>query len=164
MNLYVRMVSALTLLATALLGLSQYRPAWAAQAGFDWWSLPEVYQELRRGEQESAALAPRTEAALERLRARVQVIEDLRAGRLTLVQAAAHFRRLNALPAARPVNPGQLFAGATEEERLCRQVIFWADAADRNVPSAVREQTRRRLEAELECLLASDHGLIQLRE
>jgi hypothetical protein len=164
MNYCARALSLVALAATTLLGLSQYRPAWAQRAGLDWWSLPELCEEVRRGEQQLAEMGAQTQGAIERLRTRTKVIEDLRAGRLTLVQAAARFRRLNALTPAGGLDLRGHLVGATEEERLCRQVICWAEAADRPEAPSIAEQTRERLEAELQRLLAKNKGVIRLQE
>jgi hypothetical protein len=164
MNFCVRMMSFVALLGTTLIGLSQYRPAWAARAGLDWWSLPELCEEYRHGEQELAAQEAQGRGMVERLRARGEVIDDLRAGRLTLVQAAARFRGLNGLAPEASYDLSHHMAGATEEERLCRQVIYWAEGAERTVPPTAREQTRRCLEAELDRLLAENNGVIRLQE
>jgi hypothetical protein len=159
MNIYVRAMYCVALLGTALVGLSQYRPAWAASVSLDWWSLPELCEQVRQGERELADGEPHREALLGRMSAKAEVIEDLRAGRLTLRRAAARFRRLNAAPGAATALPGR-FAGAPEEERLCRQVISWAAAADPNESAP----TRRRLEEELARLLAQNGGALELHE
>src|SRR5262245_55903382 len=130
MNYCTRTAAFVVLFVSALAGLAQYRPAWAAQVDLDWWSLPELCEDLQHGEQESDVQEARRQAAVDRLGARVAVIDDLRARRLTLAQAAARFRRLNATPGGRPVDLSRHMAGATEEERLCRQVIAWAEGAD----------------------------------
>jgi len=164
MNFCVRMTSLVALIGTTLIGLAQYRPAWAARAGLDWWSLPEACEELRRGEQELASQEAQGRVMVERLRTRIEVVEDLRAARLTLVQAAARFRRLNAVPPECPIILCHYVAGATEEERLCRQVLFWVEGQERTSPPTAGQQTRQRLEAELGRLLAENHGAIRLEE
>jgi hypothetical protein len=158
MNFYSRALSVLALLAMALAGLSQYRPAWAGRMGLDWWSLPDLHDEIRRNEEQDAQINRREQAVIARLVAKSAVIDDLRSGRLTLARAAAEFRRLNALPPACALDPGECCAG--EGERLCRQVIFWAMAADRDQAATSRE----RLEAELTRLLAEHNGIVPLSD
>jgi hypothetical protein len=164
MNLAVRMMSFVAVLGTVLIGLAQYRPAWAVQAGLDWWCLPELCEQVRRGEEELAAQEPHGRAMVERLRARGAVTNELRAGRLTLVQAAARFRSLNVYPPDSVPDLRRFLPGATDEERLCRQAIFWAEGSDPAMSPAARELTRRRLEAELNRLLAENNGAIRLPE
>jgi hypothetical protein len=162
MNVYVRTLSCAALLGTALIGLSQLRPAWATRYGLDWWSLPELHEELRRGEEEGAAMQPRAEVLEARMLAKGRVVAELRAGRLTLLQATARFRDLNTpIEGVHDDLRGRV-AGATEEERLCRQVILWAWAADLEVSPDAAEQPRARLEAELERLLAENNGIVRL--
>jgi hypothetical protein len=97
--------------------------------------------------------------------AKRQVTEELLAGRITLPRAAARFRDINAAPGAagRPLEGN--VPGATEEERLCRQVISWA-AAQAELPRQPGSglPTRDRLEAELNALLQRNHGTVPLPE
>jgi hypothetical protein len=85
-----------------------------------------------------------------------QVARDLLAGQVSLTQAAARFGELNARP---PETDASLFPGATEEERLCRQVIQFATKElegkpeDGGRPTAESVACRRRLEGELQALL-----------
>jgi hypothetical protein len=158
MNFYSRALSVLALLAIALAGLSQYRPAWAERMGLDWWSLPDLHDEIRRYEEQDAQINRREQAVIARLVAKSAVIDDMRTGRLSLARAAAKFRRLNTLPPACALDPGECSAG--EGERLCRQVIFWAIAADPAHAAASRE----RFEAELTCLLAEHNGIVPLTD
>jgi hypothetical protein len=158
MNFYSRALSVLALLAMALAGLSQYRPAWAQRMGLDWWTLPDLHDEIRRYEEQDARINRREQAVIARLVAKSAVIDDLRSGRLSLARAAANFRRLNALPPACALDPGEGHAG--EGERLCRQVILWAMAAN---PKQA-ETSRERFEAELTCLLAEHNGIVPLTD
>ncbi len=157
MSLYVRTLSCVALLGLALGAVSQYRPAWAVRMQLDWWSLPELQEEVRHGESRSARLDARCHELTARLTGKDAAIRDLRAGRLTLLQAAARFRDLNGADDTAAIDRWGRFAGATQEERLCRQVIQWAGAA-----GPAGEPTRRRLEAELADLLARNNGSIRL--
>jgi hypothetical protein len=162
MNLYLRMVSCAALLGLSLTALSQYRPDWASRTGLDWWSLPELRQRLWCAEQESAALDERVRPVLTRIRAKVAVIEELRGGRLTLAEATARFRLLNAAGSQPALDTSAYFPGATEEERLCRQVVRWAVSAAGAESTSAGEATARRLGAELDGLLARNGGRIEL--
>ncbi|HKI33340.1 MAG TPA: hypothetical protein VKA46_15915 [Gemmataceae bacterium] len=164
MNFCVRTLSCVALLGMSLTALGQYRPAWAARLGLDWWSLPELQERVRRGEQEMAEMDPRLDAAAARMAAKEQTTQDLLAGRLTLLQAAARFRAHNASPPRLAADLADHIAGATEEERLCRQVIGWAKGAAATTSPGAGERTRQRLEAELAGLLAQNNGIIRLPE
>jgi hypothetical protein len=102
-------------------------------------------------------LERRQQAVLRRVLAKTEAVKELRAGRLTLVQAAARFRDADA--AGPPgCEPGPLPA---DEEGLCRAVIAWVRGSyvvDRfpEAPAMVA-----RLEAELERLRGPD-GIVRL--
>jgi hypothetical protein len=164
MNVCVRSLSWIALLGASLTALGHYRPAWAAHWNLDWWSLPELQENVRQGQQTRAAMEPRCDAAAARLAAKEQTTQELLAGRLTLVQAAARFRVLNASATGEARDLTLYLDGATDEERLCRQVIGWAKGARAIRSPEAGEQTCQRLEEELAGLLASNHGMIRLPE
>lgn len=79
-----------------------------------------------------------------------QIVEDVRAGRRTLFEAAALFRRLDQRPPARIPHVEYLDTpGDREDERYCRQVIRWVEAA-LEFEGNHDDGTVRRLRAELE--------------
>ena len=84
-----------------------------------------------------------------RIGAKNHIADEVIAGRLSLVQAAALFGALNPIPPQCEMASWSFcFPAATEEELLCRQVLHWvgwalAEEQDR------REATLARLEAEL---------------
>jgi len=160
MSLSVRILSVVALVGTALTALNQFRPPWATRLSLDWWNLPVLCEQIQRGEQDLAALGPPCEVLVARARAKAHVTDEVLTGRLTLLQAAARFRRLDAQEPASKVDLRQHFAGATEEERLCRQVIQWATAAAQDVSPTAAAPTRARLEAELAGLLAERGRLV----
>ncbi len=98
---------------------------------------------------------------LRRTTARQAVIDAVVAGRMDLLQAAARFRQLNeSLP---EVGRGLLRAfipGASDEERLCRQVINCVRGPGVNRDGEPYEPAAARLEAQLNNLLR--RGELQL--
>jgi hypothetical protein len=84
---------------------------------------------------------------LQRLEGKQQVIADLIAGRLDLLEAAARFGRLE------KGSPG-------EDEQLCRRVIGWVDLALSDRPERAEALTER-LERELAAHLGR-HGCLRL--
>jgi hypothetical protein len=165
MNFYVRTLSCLALLGMSLAALSQYRPSWAARVSLDWWSLSELREEIRRGQERDAELVRVGAGALERAAAKEEATQALLAGRLTLTQAASRFRAVNASSCSTELRLSERFRGATEEERLCRQVISWAEAASDGPASRGRGRPiRQRFEAELNALLEKGHGVVALPE
>jgi hypothetical protein len=117
----------------------------------------QMAEEIRRGEQLDAA-GPIIMHGLER---KSEIARELIAGRLTLFEAAARFKAVNA---ARPANLPPIldpYPGATYEERLCRQVIVFADTELEG--SYDRAEFVARLEADLQEHL-DRHGTVVLPE
>ncbi|HMC89155.1 MAG TPA: hypothetical protein VKI17_06390 [Gemmataceae bacterium] len=95
--------------------------------------------------------------------AKERITENVISGRMTLLQGAARFQGVYA---RRPQNPFcvakvQLFPGASEGERLCRQIIQWVKMRLEKDPS--RDQVVARLTTELHAHLARQ-GCICLPE
>jgi hypothetical protein len=98
------------------------------------------------------------EAAVRRLAAKTAVTRRVVGGELTLAEAAAWFRYLDAANPPTGESSAQVDAGLSEEEQFCRQVMRWAKAqapADGAAPEQA-EALARRLEAELAALLRRD--------
>src|SRR5262249_23106359 len=146
----------LLLIAVAYLSSNGPDPGAADEGGEpSFWD--EAQQEQIRREELDARLAD----AVRRAEVTVATVEGVIAGRLTLREAAARYR---ALARGNPDFPWETFhrtyAGASEEERFCRQVI---DAVQKELRDQPDEAARvvARLVAELEELLERD-GIIRL--
>ena len=99
--------------------------------------------------EESRELDAQIEESIQRCKAKEDVVRDVIAGELTLLQAAARFRDVNASwPKARAVVQ-QAYAGLPYEHALCRQVIAYAEAELRHQGSVQKDSVLDRLEAEL---------------
>jgi hypothetical protein len=88
--------------------------------------------------------------SVERLREKNKITWRVLSGNLTLFEAAARFAQMGERGSGR-LCCQQSPPGASEEERLCRQVISWAEttaAMERSANEAVR--VRHKLEAELQ--------------
>src|SRR5262249_29954001 len=111
-----RILTALVLIAGGLAVAMAVRPDWIT------------------GQQAAAAgsatlLAPPDDQAVRlarRMRMKATVVRQLLGGELTLLDAAAAFRILN--DAQANDDPWRAFQGGSDGEKLCRQVIYWADA------------------------------------
>src|SRR5262249_46846838 len=75
-----------------------FRPDWAADLGVDVWNVPAIQEQIARNLREQEALDRQGEAVHRRIEAKREIVTDLAAERLTLREAAARFRELNALP------------------------------------------------------------------
>ncbi len=102
--------------------------------------------------------------ALARIHTRRGIIEELAAGRMTLFEAAAQFKRLNSEPNAVKTDVLHLFRGATDNERLCRQVITWLDTITHEMSESQRQQVLGQAEAVLRDHLAQHGGQVVLPE
>jgi hypothetical protein len=92
-----------------------------------------------------------------RILAKQLVAQEAAAGARSLVEAAALFRELDRLPPACSNHflPPRIDRVRTEEERLCRQVVFWV--GDRLAPEAPAGAVAR-LDAELRTELQRPNG------
>jgi hypothetical protein len=105
-------------------------------------------------------LERRRQIYLQRYSVKEHAVQDLLAGRLTLLQAAAQFRDLDkALPVTWA--PRIAATGSAEGERLCRMIIWMAKGwMEEHVPAAATDVTAR-LKAELEQHRGPD-GVVRL--
>jgi hypothetical protein len=97
----------------------------------------------------------------DRSAAKDRAVLVLLAGDCTLLEAAARFRELDARePRVRCHAHPEVYAGATEAERYCRAVLFWADSATRRRASGDELAAVRRLQDELQRRRL--HGTLEL--
>jgi hypothetical protein len=99
---------------------------------------------------------------LARIEKRKEITLQLAAGRMSLFEAAAKFKRLNREPNPSPHRMENFFPGASDNERLCRQVIEWL--RHQPMPSKQREQALAQAEADLRDHLACHGGQVILPE
>jgi hypothetical protein len=90
--------------------------------------------------------------ALQRLQAKQEIVAQLVAGRVSLVEAASRFRA-----ASQPVTEGSSYAvfarqGQDSDERVCRTLIGWAYLALCEYPERA-EAVSNRLETDLQEIL-----------
>jgi hypothetical protein len=144
----------------ALTGALCLFPGAAARLGLDFWTVPELGLDMQRGEADAADMDRQSEETVRRLTAKGEAVQEVLDGRLTLWQAAARFRDLDATARASARRQARRrFPGLSEDERSCRQVIAWAAEADEKRPGGGTGLARR-LTAELEDALR--HGRLSL--
>jgi hypothetical protein len=138
-------ISARALVATALLlggSLSAAAGLAVFHLGLD--DLGRLVAEERRRDE----LDARMRALQECHDGKCLVVEELLDGRLSLREAVAAFRRLHEAAGDDLRRPLPVVGGATVEESLARSVLFWAEGAQRDRPTAERAAVLRRLKAE----------------
>lgn len=150
----LRFLAALALLTAGLVGVYAKRPDWLRQTGrFD----PNYGMMI---------LSPppsETLTVARRIKAKTAVIEKLRAGELTLFEAAAWFRHLSGVPFAGSAVVWERMPGDTHNEKICRQVIRWAEIhLDYLAPKSEVAAVTSRLEEELLRHLAEHNGEVVL--
>jgi hypothetical protein len=102
----------------------------------------------------------RTAVRVRRIDRKMVVVRRLLDGDLTLVEAGALFRDLNACPSGMEDVSWHDLPGADDGERQCRQVIAWARAEMVNACSPDELQTNMaRLERELEEHVTAHNGV-----
>jgi hypothetical protein len=144
----------------ALAGVLYLFPGPAARLGLDFWTVPELGVNMQQAEADAADLDRQSDATVRRLVAKEDTLQELLDGRLTLWQAAARFRDLDATaPVSARREAERRFPDISEEERSCRLVIAWSAEWEERQPGG-GTGVARRLTAELEDALR--HGPISL--
>jgi hypothetical protein len=153
----------LTVLGLASTALSVFRPSWAAHLGLDVWNLPELERRLAASERLGQELKEKDRIIMDRVTAKDEVIRELMAGRLTLAEAAGHFRRLNDEPReCRGPGVDCCFPGQTETERYYRQVLLWVEIETRHCEPSQAEEVMCRLEADFAAFLEQQSAELTL--
>jgi hypothetical protein len=161
MSKLLRNLLAFGAVMAAFIVVVHVQPTWAATLTMDLWNIVELEQTIESQVRKRQVLDEQFEFALQRCHRRRHIVDDVIAGRTTLLKAAVEFRSLNEeLPASR-WSYNQAYAGNSEGERLCRYVI-------RLVLTDLSERTRtlaatkvEKLEQELQALLQED-GIVHL--
>jgi hypothetical protein len=106
----------------------------------------EFRQSLRDEEERGVVLEAETRATRGRIAAKLALIDELVAGRVTLAHVAAEFRGLNVAYPNFFVNMRMLYPGLPDDELLCRNVIDYCAGALEHRPE--RTAVLARLEDE----------------
>jgi hypothetical protein len=131
-------------------------------SGGNWFS-EDSLAALINGEEISHKLDEVTQVLKDRIRLRTQVIDKVVAGEMSLVEAASRFRAYSEAGTDNPLQKLDLLPGATQEEKLCWQVIKWAEAHASSYPNrGSNREVAARLTCELEDLLIEGNGKIEL--
>ena len=142
----------------ALAGACLAFPQWPKVLGL------EVATAQRRSASEVTAPGPQCEVFKARIEAKTQIIARLRSGELNLFEAAGWFACVNREPAEFADHSWRNLPGGSDEEKLCRQVIFWVRG---NLAHAMPESEMDSFVAGLEARLSArlrDGGRVELPE
>ncbi|MGL4550377.1 MAG: hypothetical protein ACRC33_04255 [Gemmataceae bacterium] len=148
-----RMLAGLIVMSCLLSLVAGLRPKWV---GCHRPEAPPAAQAVRLLEPPDRAVEIRTW----RIRLKADISQRLMEGRMTLLQAAAGFRALNAVPPA--VHETYLDSPPSDDsERLCHRVIHWAEGHWRhNAGPAEVAACRARLEQELRDHIRAEGGVV----
>src|SRR5258708_6340998 len=108
----------------AFIGLGFAQPGWLQGFQPELPRLPESRSVVSAEDELPEELRQRCQILVARLQIKLRVVEDLCAGRLTLLEAATRFRELDRLlPTNLPDQFRLRFPGASDEECYCLKVI-----------------------------------------
>jgi hypothetical protein len=134
---------------TLLFGISALQPDLAERLNLNVWTVPERERQIEQAQREMDQADSAMREVQIHLERRKRIADDVAAGRVGLLEAAARFRELNATALPTPFTLQGHFAGLSEEERCCRQVIEWVRIQLAQKSSADAELIAQRLEEEL---------------
>ena len=130
-------------------------PTWARSIGADVWNVPALKDRNRALAEENRRMEAEGEDVRHRIAVKETLVADLIAGRSTLAETTAQFTTMNA---SRPEYMSVIrdaFPGATDQEKMARNVIAFAVV---RVAPEHRAELARRLDGELRQLVAGSPG------
>ncbi len=132
-----------------LLGACRARPDLARRIGLDVSALPEMNRQIEEGERDGVRWEEQSRVTNGRCEERWRIADEVAAGRMGLLPAAARYHELNRSDPVIERNLHYHLPGASDEELCCRQVIDWVESrlVDRSPAEAAGEKAR--LEEEL---------------
>jgi hypothetical protein len=134
-------------------------PSWKAGLALRMDSCLRLPAQLQRDQEQAENLDKQRATVLYRIYQRHRVLGAVFEQRMTLLEAAGWFRDLcRDIPASQAAIFRRNFAGTTDDERYCRQVIQFLRAIVKSKPSLADWPDR--LEKELRLQL--DHGVLRL--
>jgi hypothetical protein len=161
MNKSLRFVVLFGAVVGALIGVVHVQPTWAASLGMDWWSLYDLEQTMEGQLRLTVQLEAQREQTTRRAESRRQIVAEVVADRMTLIDAAIEFRRLNQTLPSTSYSYRQAYSGKSEGESLCRYVIRLTQVyMSERTPDLAQAKTEQ-LDGELQALLRQD-GIVHL--
>jgi hypothetical protein len=134
---------------TLLFGVCAAKPDLADRLDLNVWTLPERERQMQQDQREIDETDVRMNEVSARLGNRERIADAVIAGRIGLLEAAARFGELNATALPSPIDLRDRFAGDSDEERCCRQVIAWVTTRLEHKSTAEAEMVASRLQEEM---------------
>ena len=138
------LVAAATFLATLATAGMTADPVLAADAGIDFWNIPDLWRATEADAREWDELERKGQATARRLGVRAETVEGLVAGRIGPDEAVRTFVDLNRSDPAVLAWCRRHYAGASDEERAARQLVGHVRGRGPDT-GAVADATARRL-------------------
>jgi hypothetical protein len=148
--MYSRLLLGMLVIGSLCAAVCCCQPEWARTLGCDVWNVPALEAEIEAQQERSDAMEEGRDEVLRRIDTKLGWAEDVFAGHLDLMTAAAHFRDLTSEEAKLRHFLAVVYPDAGEDERFCRAVISWVHALQDVHPPKEVERTVARLNAELD--------------
>jgi hypothetical protein len=145
-NAVVRLLFGLVVVGGVVAGLLCLGGGWAASAGLDVWSLPELGRQIRCEGERAEELARVSDEGYRRVTAKGEVVEDFNAGRVSFNEAVVRFQALGVGRRVGPETPPAAAARARDELRSWVVSSLGRESPER------QEEVLARLNAELAAL------------
>jgi hypothetical protein len=150
MNALLRLVVSAGAVALAVYGLNEVEADWHTEIGPALLSLVEIRSQIKQESQNARRIEEQDQILVSAMNAKEQIVVDLVADRLTLLEAAARFRELReGLPTCEMEMFRQAYPGNSDDERYCHQVIRAVESLRGRQPNEVTRAVAR-LKKELE--------------
>ncbi|MFL5342970.1 MAG: hypothetical protein ACJ8F7_22795 [Gemmataceae bacterium] len=150
-----RVVAAVALLVAAAIFV---QPRILAQANLDFWNLPKLNREIEEIKEQKQELQAESNEVRRHITIKERLVLELAAGRMDLLEVASFFRNLNA-DHEEYMNVFRLrYAGHSDEECICLNVIDYASSTLSGRPEA--KAVIKRLQSEFEQMCR--RGTLQL--
>ena len=154
-----RVIGAVVFVVIVLVGTAIARPAWAMSAGLDVWNMPALREEVAASVELGRELEAEDSQIFRHIEVKEQLIRELIAGRIALADATTQFVLLDHDYPEYMIVIRQTLPGATDFEKMARNVLVFAEARLENEPALRRVVILARLDAELRVL--SESSLVQ---
>jgi hypothetical protein len=103
---------------------------WSGSTDLDFWNVPTLQADIAGERLVAKELEASDEEVSQRIVVKDAVVADLSAGHIGLMAAAAKFRALNAGSDSFAVVVGSMYPDMSDDERVCRNVIDYAESAN----------------------------------
>jgi hypothetical protein len=151
----LRLPGALAVVCLTLSAVTCLAPEGLAALDLNPWRWPAAWGELGREQQRERDLAVQARGDWERRQAKMALVRDVAAGRLSLREAVPRMRDVVRDAPAYEETMARRMPGCTETERLGRDVLDWVALCLENDPGRQAEVTAR-LERELQAYLTAE--------